>query len=271
MRKLYLNLRQFALIILDKLTKKNGIGITVNDLKLKVPGRFYKYFVPDYESDNFSFFRKMSKPGMVCMDIGSHIGIYSVYMARFCEATVFSFEPSPVTMKILKQIIALNHCEKKIKPLAVAIAQHSGMQDFYLKRHAKRQTETIRVAEANALQSRDLGSTIITETMQVATISIDDFTEQNRTRIDFIKIDAEGSELEILRGARRTFLKDKPSGILGIHTFFSADKKQRLLEIWQTMDEYDCRLLFQNENISLDQLLNMCEMELFDLQFLPKL
>ena len=270
MRKLYFNLRQFAFTILDKLTKKNGVAITVNGLKLKVPGRFYKYFEPHYESNNFSFFIKMAKPGMTCLDIGSHIGIYSVYMARFCEAMVFSFEPSPVTMNILKQIIALNHCEEKIKPFAVAITEHSGIRDFYLNKHATRQTETISVAEANALQSRDLGKTIITETIQVTTISIDDFAEQNHTRINFIKIDAEGSELEILRGARKTFLKDKPSGILGIHTFFSADKKQRLSEIWQIMNEFDCQLLFQNEDLSLEQLLSMSGMDLFDLQFLPK-
>ena len=85
-------IRQSSIRILDLLTLKKGIALSIHGQKIRMPGRFLGYFPRDYESDNFEFYRKTIKPGMVCLDIGAHIGVVAVYIAKKCggHATVLN-------------------------------------------------------------------------------------------------------------------------------------------------------------------------------------
>jgi FkbM family methyltransferase len=207
---------------------------------------------------------------MTCLDIGAHIGIYSVYMAKQCGAKVFSFEPTPRSFNTLKKMIALNHCENSVTAIQAAVCERSGSRSFYLNHSDIPGSDETRIAEINSLVHVDFDQHIYKEKIEVAAFSVDDFSESNHLKIGFIKIDAEGSEPDILKGARKTILKDRPSGILGIHAFAYAHKEETLIEIWNIMQEYDMVLLFDNREITESQFLAVSKMDIFDLQFFPR-
>ncbi len=270
-KRIYIQFRFFCLTFLDWLTRKNGISITFNGLKLKIPGRYYRYFTGEYEKDNFNFLKEKIKPGFICIDIGAHIGAYTVYMAKLSTGHVFSFEPTPSSLKTLKKMVTINHCEDTVTVLPAAVAERTGKTIFYLNDSFLSGSDGTRVAEANSLVYVDFGKTINKQKIEVDTVSIDDFAEANNLKIDFIKIDAEGAELDILKGAGKTILKDRLSGIISVHCFAFADKEQTLADIWQIVNDYKLIPLFEKEEMTESQFLSMSKMDIFDFQFIPRL
>jgi len=103
MSKFYIKAKNLAFNIIDRFSRKSGVVLRVNDMKLKIPGRYWRYFPKDYEKENFSFVKKCLKPGFTCLDIGAHIGVYAVYMAKQNAARVFSFEPRLFLMRSWKK------------------------------------------------------------------------------------------------------------------------------------------------------------------------
>lgn len=269
MKKFYLKIRKLILIIIDRLTQKKGVTITINSLKLNLQGKYLRYFPSNYEEENFSFIKNNLKQDMTCLDIGGHIGIYAIYMAKLKAGKIFSFEPTPDTIKTLKKTISLNHLENIIYVIQAAVSEKSGKKILYLNKSHISDSDNIRLAEANSLVKIKFGRNVYKEEIEVATYSIDDFAEENNLKIDFIKIDAEGSELEILKGAKKTILKDRPSGILGIHSFAYTDKMTTLLEIWDIINDYHLKLLYNNKEITKHQFLTSEDKGLLDLQFYP--
>lgn len=270
MKKIYIQFRAVCLTILDWLSRKNGINITFNGSKIKIPGRYYRYFTNDYEKENFIFLNQTIKPGNTCIDVGAHIGIYTVYMAKLSNGNVFSFEPTPDSFKTLKKVVAINHCEDRVTILPIAIDQTTGKASFYLNSSILSGSDATRVAEANSLVYVDFGKTSHKEKIEVDTISIDDFAEKNKRKINFIKIDAEGAELNVLKGAGKTILKDRPCGIVSVHVFSYTDKKQILSEIWQIINDYKLIPFFCKEEMTRPQFMQMAETDIFDFQFMPR-
>src|SRR5690242_1072939 len=107
MTNLYIKSKNLAFFILDRLTRKKGITVRVNDMKLKLAGRYWRYFPKDYEKENFLFVKRSVKPGSTCLDIGGHIGVYAIYMAKQKAARVLSFEPTPASFAMLQKTISL--------------------------------------------------------------------------------------------------------------------------------------------------------------------
>jgi len=269
MKKIYPQIRALGLNLLDRLTRKRGVAIRFNGLRLRVPGRFYRYFTAGYEQDNFLFLKEKIKPGNTCLDIGAHIGIYAVYMAKY-GAHVFSFEPTPSSFVLLKKMVDINGCAGKVILSKQAVAASTGKTSFYLNRSLLSANDTTRIAEANSLVYVDFGKTISKEKIEVDTVSIDDFAEANQLVIDFIKIDAEGAELDVLKGAAKTMKKDRPAGIVSVHVFAFPHKEQTLTAIWQLLQDYQLLILQDKEVIDQIQFLSMTGTDIFDFQFLPR-
>jgi FkbM family methyltransferase len=264
---LYLKLRKTFLLALDLATRKNGVPITVNGYKLRVPGYYLRYFPKEYENQNFIFYKNNTQPGAVCLDIGAHLGLYSILMAKINSAKVFSFEPTPASVEILRKMVRLNHCEGLVTIVPAAIAGHSGKNIFYLNSTDNRNLDNTRIAEANSLVPYVFGNNIKKEKHEVNSWSIDDFAEKNELQIGFMKIDVEGAELEVLRGARKTLLKDHPAGILSIHPFAYEHKKETFTEIWNLMQDAGMDFYYNNEVISEKQYWTLTEEYIYDLQF----
>jgi FkbM family methyltransferase len=132
-----------------------------------------------------------------CIDVGANIGFMSMAMAH-SGCSVLAFEPQPELFKIL----ALNTEDMDVSGSPVALSDKNGTGKMPRIRYGDRGN----YGGLGLNQKSDLG------TIEVPTSTLDsyDITSHGISRVDFIKIDVEGHELEVLRGATETILRDKP-------------------------------------------------------------
>ena len=132
------------------------------------------------------------KPGDLIIDVGANAGTFSLVAASLTGETgnVLSFEPSPKFANIIKKNVAINSMENLIEVHQVALGAKEG---------------TVYLNESVADDTTNYVSTTGTA---VPAATLDSFTD-NYEFIDILKIDAEGSELEILNGAIKTLSKTK--------------------------------------------------------------
>ena len=146
------------------------------------------------------------KPGMTFLDIGAHIGYYTLMAAWLVgeRGSVHSFEPTPETFKILESNAGdkLNVCLNSI-----ALSHESGtiqLNDYgpqLMGRNSKFQVEL----------NFNKNQNIEPIQHQVTATTVDQYVALNQLCPDFIKIDAEHSEYDIIRGMRCTLAKYRPS------------------------------------------------------------
>lgn len=138
------------------------------------------------------------KEGDTAIDIGAHCGQYSILMAAMCGHTgrVVAFEPDPYARKTLLANLGLNPQLKLpvVEPLAVS--ERNGKALLY-SRGGNSQSSLAR----SGVEFSDTDSS---EEIPVDVVSLDSYLLDNRVdEPRWIKIDVEGAEISVLRGARR--------------------------------------------------------------------
>lgn len=152
------------------------------------------YLEQDYfDIDQLMEIRKYIKPGAVILDIGTNIGNHAIFFAKECQAAkVYCFEPTKKTFGILKRNIQINHLEDVLDAKNIAL----GDQDT--------KADVICVDEKNCGGNRvNKNSDGEVEMEMLDHISIPE-------KIDFIKIDVEGFEYEVLAGGTAVIAEHKP-------------------------------------------------------------
>jgi FkbM family methyltransferase len=139
------------------------------------------------------------QPGWQCIDVGANHGYYSIIMADVVggEGCVQAVEPNPRLSTLLKQTIELNGLNKQAKVLQKAVSDTNGEKALLVIPSGRGLNASIHeLAKATD------------ETTEVETVTLDSLT-QDWSRVDFVKIDAEGAEEGIWRGMRDTVSRNK--------------------------------------------------------------
>jgi FkbM family methyltransferase len=152
--------------------------------------------------DEYQAFRSVVRPGDVVLEAGANVGAYTVLFADWTGSggRVIAFEPDPAAFAGLQRHIELNHFGDRVN--AVASAVSDGLETR-LPLAMGSSSGISRMAPGGAPP----GMTIA----EVAAVSIDAFCRENRIRPNVIKVDVEGAELAVLRGARATIAAAGPS------------------------------------------------------------
>jgi FkbM family methyltransferase len=136
-------------------------------------------------------------------DVGANMGVYSELCASlFPDASVVAFEPTPATAKILQNISTRNDLGIQVETSAVG--DEIGTLDLYLS------------PTSDASNSLVAGFRQATETIKVPVTTIDEFVNAGGPAPDVIKIDVETYEPSVLRGARETLRKHRPSIVIEV-------------------------------------------------------
>jgi FkbM family methyltransferase len=147
----------------------------------------------EFENAELSFVRRFVRPGMTVLDIGAHHGLYTLLSSRLAGPTgrVFAFEPSPRERKALLRHVKLNGC-KNVRVQALALGDADKKAELYV----------VDSAESGCNSLRPPAVTTATSPVSVQVVPLDGWlAEQGIERVDFIKLDVEGGELDVLRGA----------------------------------------------------------------------
>ncbi|MGH9865613.1 MAG: FkbM family methyltransferase [Candidatus Acidiferrales bacterium] len=151
----------------------------------------------DFEQPEREFVERLLQPGMTVLDIGAHHGFYTLLAACRVGSNgrVLAFEPSPRERKSLKRHIRLNRCTNVIVE-ALALGSTAGTANLFIAEG--------RETGCNSLRKPNISDT--TREVPVRVRRLDHILEKHAIwQVDFIKLDAEGGELEILRGAGKFF------------------------------------------------------------------
>ena len=172
-------------------------------------------FFNEFEKKELEIFQLLLTNGSILIDAGANIGLYSIVGSRLIGPTgkVFSFEPSKSTFNLLLNNIKLNKV-KNIIPTNIGLGDNIGetislshnieggdAENYILKS----QNETIILD--NGLNKNQLTESITLDTL-------DNFQLKNNIKkVDFLKIDVEGYEYYLLKGAEN-LLKNNPEIII---------------------------------------------------------
>jgi FkbM family methyltransferase len=165
-----------------------------------------------YEPASMLAMQRFLFPGAVLFDVGANVGVFTLFGSRRVGPTghVYSFEPSARERATLEKNIALNGCDN-ITVIASAVSDRAG-------------EATLRIAAGRHRGQNTLAPSFAYPGVQVeheervSLVVLDDLwrTEAVR-RPDVLKIDAEGSELHVLRGASSLLREAMPVVIFEIN------------------------------------------------------
>jgi FkbM family methyltransferase len=152
-------------------------------------GAAYRQVV--WNPEEYEAFRQVVTSGATVLDIGANLGGYTVLLAQWVgpHGRVHAFEPAPAAREGLVRHLALNAVSDQVAVHSEALSGGTGRARF----------RAVGIQGDNRLVADGAGDGI-----EIRTTSIDAFCLAHAARPGFIKLDVEGAELDVLRGARAT-------------------------------------------------------------------
>ena len=132
------------------------------------------------------------------IDIGANVGVWSYWLSKYAKQ-VESFEPNPKIFNALKNIKI-----KNVNSYNIALSNKSGSVDLLIPKGSK----------GFSNQGASLSSIKVQGEHKSISIEAKCLDEYNFLDVDFIKIDVEGHEHEVIEGAQETINKFKPTMVI---------------------------------------------------------
>src|SRR5262249_32601140 len=148
------------------------------------------------------FFMRSIKPGMTVIDVGANFGYYTILFGAAVGAAgrVIAVEPVPSTVALLKDSIELNGFAARTELIVGAAGATASSQAHILFPPREPKNSAVIAAATN-------GSII------VPSFTLDQLLH-DLDRVDLVKIDVEGSEVNVIEGMRETIARHRPSILL---------------------------------------------------------
>ena len=182
-----------------------------------------------YEPEATVLLAKILKPGMKCLDVGAQTGYYSLLMARCIgeDGRVLAYEPMKSSFEMLKRNIIENNADKIITAFNVACG-------------AKKEKLPMRIV--SNMYVADVNGDI-----RIDCIVIDDEIDM---KVDFVKIDAEGHEPQVLKGMKKTVENNKPIIFTEINAYWLSQAGSSFSGYAQLLEDMGYKLFDIDSNLS---------------------
>lgn len=209
-------------------------------LSLTLNAKGYKNYGSFKETGEEKFIKKISDDLFFCIDIGANIGKYTELLLKETAAKIIAFEPLPDAYLDLKKI-ELNNLNR-LKVFNQAIGEKN---EFLELNYASRKSE--KASFSDHLEKISFYDFHNNKKIKMKILTLDTFIEENlddfnQQEIDLIKIDTEGFELEVIKGAIKTIKKMSPKYIQLEFNWHQLFKKQNMYSFSEFLKNYE---LFQ--------------------------
>lgn len=183
-----------------------------------------------YEEEELHALKALSKPGWVILDIGANVGNHAIYFDKYFEAKeVIVIEPLPQAYRMLLMNVALNYCHRvNLDYIGLALGDKNGTCDIA------------------AAYMHNLGGTRLAAAEQGPIQMTTGDNLLNGRAVDFIKMDVEGMELQVLQGLKNTITRYKPLMFVEVDN----DNAERF---WSLMQEFGYRCIQSFSRYSTNQ------------------
>ena len=219
------DINKLSLIKFDKLpaiTFRDRLNRLKQNIKFKyLPFRLYHrircYKYAKYRSPELNLISNLVKKNQNSIDIGANLGLFTFFMSR-ASKHVFAFEPNPYPLENLKDLVDSN-----VTILPIALGNNDGPVEIKIPHHRKGWS-----SNGASLASKEINDGKI---LNIQCRKLDSLNIEN---IGLIKIDVEGFEIEVIRGAKDTILKNKPVMIIENEIVHTKDTN----ELFTIMNEF---------------------------------
>ncbi len=150
----------------------------------------------DWFEKEMEFWRSWLQPGMIVIDVGANVGVYTFSAARRVGSSgrVLAVEPFSACVSFLSETCRINNLSW-VKICAGAASDRNGTKQLSLHTHSELNKVTLSDTET---------ATELNSSESVTCFSLDSLAEQeNLSHVDFIKIDVEGHEMQVLIGSEQ--------------------------------------------------------------------
>lgn len=157
-----------------------------------------------HEFNEMRFLNRYLKPEMTFVDVGANQGEFALFAAkRLPNGQVLAFEPMLLFFQRLNHNVQLNKM-RNIRTFKLGLSDRNGEVPIYL--NADNQTHHEGLASLFPIDEKNKATEVI------ALTTLDDVAvHESVVRIDFIKIDVEGSEWAALKGSEQVLKKHRPA------------------------------------------------------------
>ncbi len=184
---------------------------TLVDVALGNDNSLCLYVCGSFEPNEFAFLARILTPGMVFVDVGANDGYYSLFAARRVGSSglVVAFEPSSRERANLEHNLAKNGCDN-VRVVAAALGAAPG-------------TAELKLAHPHHSGHNTLGTFVHDDVCEasVERVTVETLdriaAEQGLAQIDMVKIDVEGAEASVIRGASAVLGKMRPLLMLEVN------------------------------------------------------
>ncbi|HLA56886.1 MAG TPA: FkbM family methyltransferase [Flavobacterium sp.] len=218
----------FSLIQLDRLlfkTKYEGLEFTTKDALYNI--------VEDF--DFYQHFHKV-KHGDVIMDAGANNGYIALLFAKLAgeNGKVYAFEPDAINIKYIEENIGLNEDVKNIIIEDLLLWNENTFVDFY---------------EAGTVGSSAVWMPGSDKVVKKEAVRIDDWVAKNNIqKLDFIKMDIEGAEIEAMDGCVETIKNLKPDFAIASYHVVNGEQTYIKMEAFFRKMDYPFKTVKFNKN-----------------------
>ncbi len=217
-----------------------GARLTINSFCHKG----YWFYGKHRERSTMKLFRKIIKPGDTVLEVGGHIGFISQYFASIIGPTgaLWVFEPGSNNLPYLRKNLheGLKYLDQpKIELVEKAVSDHTGETTFYEESLTGQNNSVVKDFEG--LEKNRACADVLTAvtTCTVDAIKLDDLFLDKK--IDFIKIDVEGHEWNVLMGAQQIIKKFTPAIMVEVQ----ANEN----EIYDFLTSFDYKLYDESQEL----------------------
>jgi FkbM family methyltransferase len=163
-----------------------------------------------YEVEEASFARRVLRPGDIAVDVGAHIGFFTMQMAAAVGDTgrIHAFEPFDANADLLERSLTENRFESRVvfRRAAVGAVAGSATLTFPVESLNSGGAYLLRDGTAPLAGNRK---------KEVPLVALDAL--EIRRPVRFIKMDVEGAEPQVIRGAARILKEDRPVILSELH------------------------------------------------------
>lgn len=155
-----------------------------------------------WEEYETSLFKQNIKKGDVILDIGAHIGYYTLIAADIVgdKGKVYAFEPDPRNFTLLERNIQENGY-KNVVLINKAVADRTGNLRLFLNTENTGDHRIYKVSDKR-------------RSIKIQSITLDDFFKDKNKKVDMIKMDIQGSEVRAFKGALKLIKQNQNIKIL---------------------------------------------------------
>jgi FkbM family methyltransferase len=160
---------------------------------------------PLNEVELFTFLKDGVRPGQVVFDVGTFIGTYAVFEARWVGpgGRVVAFEPTAKNWPMIEAHLKMNGVADRVELIRAAAGDRSGHTTFYQHHRDSDQNSVLPLLTEAGTATR------------VPMVTLDEIAETLNLMPDWIRMDVQGFEVSVLRGAQRILAQtDKPVRIV---------------------------------------------------------